>query len=47
MESMSGRVDLKMPDDVFRITSKGIEFIDMASNSVKEDRESSVYRSYD
>ena len=37
MESMSGRVDLKMPDDVFRITSKGIEFIDMASNSVKED----------
>ena len=38
MESMSGRVDLKMPDDVFRITSKGIEFIDMASNSVKEDK---------
>ena len=38
MESMSGRVDLKMPDDVFRITSKGIEFIDMATNSVKEDK---------
>lgn len=36
LESMSGRVDLKMPDDVFRINSKGIEFIDMASNSVKE-----------
>ena len=35
---MSGRVDLKMPDDVFRITSKGIEFIDMATNSVKEDK---------
>ncbi len=38
MESMSGRVDLKMPDDVFRITSKRIEFIDMATNSVKEDK---------
>ena len=38
MEYMSGRVDLKMPDDVFRITSKGIEFIDMATNSVKEDK---------
>ena len=37
MESMSGRVDLKMPDDVFRITSKGIEFIDMATNSVKKE----------
>lgn len=36
LESMSGRVDLKMPDDVFRINSKGIEFIDMASNSVNE-----------
>ena len=35
---MSGRVDLKMPDDVFRITSKGIDFIDMATNSVKADK---------
>lgn len=35
LESMSGRVDLKMPDDVFRITSKGIEFIDMGTNTVK------------
>ncbi|MBR8720495.1 hypothetical protein IX307_001662 [Bacteroides pyogenes] len=34
LESLSGRVDLKMPDDIFRITGKGIEFIDMASNSV-------------
>lgn len=33
-ESMSGRVDLTMPDDVFRITSKGIEFIEMNTNSV-------------
>ena len=47
MESMSGRVDLKMPDDVFRITSKGIEFIDMAYQQRKGRQESSVYRSYD
>lgn len=32
LESMSGRVDLEMPSDVFRITGKGIEFIDMESN---------------
>ena len=38
LESMSGRVDLKMPDDVFRITSQGIEFIDMASNSVNAEK---------
>lgn len=36
MESMSGRVDLKMPDDVFRITGQGIEFIDIASNSIND-----------
>lgn len=36
LESMSGRVDLSMPDDVFRITSTGIEFVDMKSNSIKE-----------
>lgn len=34
LESMSGRVDLKMPEDVFRITAQGIEFVDMASNQV-------------
>lgn len=34
LESMSGRVDLKMPNDVFRITSRGIEFIEIASNRV-------------
>ena len=33
-----GFVDLKMPDDVFRITSQGIEFIDMASNSVNAEK---------
>lgn len=34
LESMSGRVDLQMPTDVFRITPDGIEFVDMASNTV-------------
>lgn len=38
LESMSGRVDLKMPDDVFRITSKGIDFIDMATNSINPEK---------
>lgn len=36
MESMSGRVDLKMPDDVFRMTEQGIEFIHIASNSIND-----------
>ena len=36
LESSSGRVDLEMPDDVFRITDERIEFIDIASNSVNE-----------
>lgn len=40
MESMSGRVDLKMPDDVFRITGQGIEFVTMNDNTI--DREKSV-----
>lgn len=38
MESMSGRVDLKMPGDVFRITADGIEFIDMASNQINAEK---------
>lgn len=36
LESMSGRVDLSMPDDVFRITSTGIEFVEMKSNCINE-----------
>ncbi len=36
LESMSGRVDLKMPDDVCRFTDSGIEFIDMATNTIKQ-----------
>lgn len=35
LESMSGRVDLKMPDDVFRMTDR-IEFIDMETNTINE-----------
>lgn len=38
LESMSGRVDLTMPDDVFRITSEGIVFIDMETNSVNGEK---------
>ena len=34
LESLSKRVDLVMPNDVFRLTDKGIEFIKMAENSV-------------
>lgn len=38
LESMSGRVDLKMPEDVFRITDSGIEFIVMKQNAVDEQK---------
>ena len=38
LESMSRRVDLVMPDDVFRITSVGIQFVDIASNQVKTEK---------
>ena len=38
LESRSGRVDLEMPGDVFRITGERIEFIDMASNTVNEEK---------
>lgn len=38
MESMSKRVDLKMPDDAFRFTNDRIEFIRMASNSIDEEK---------
>lgn len=36
LESKSGRVDLVMPDDVFRGTDKGIEFIQSKTNTVDE-----------
>jgi len=35
LESMSGRVDLAMPDDVFRMDER-MEFIDISSNTIKE-----------
>jgi len=38
LESMSGRVDLVMPDDMFRVTKEGIEFIDMETNTVDEQK---------
>lgn len=37
LESMSGRVDLEMPDDVFRM-DKRMEFIKMESNRVDEEK---------
>lgn len=36
LESRSGRVDLEMPSDVFRITDQGIRFIDMETNRIDE-----------
>ena len=42
LESMSGRVDLKMPDDVFRKNNNGIEFIDIKTNSIDE-KKSRIY----
>lgn len=38
LESMSGRVDLDSPDDIFRIDRNGVTFIDCATNTVKEDK---------
>lgn len=38
LESMSGRVDLVLPDDVFRLTQHRIEFVDMASNTILEEK---------
>lgn len=38
LESMSGRVELQMPDDVFRLIDDGIEFIDIKSNAVDADK---------
>ena len=40
LESMSGRVDLKMPGDVFRITDTGIEFVTIASNTIDHEKSS-------
>lgn len=37
LEAMSGRVDLKMPEDVFRMTDR-MEFVDMETNTVNEEK---------
>lgn len=47
LESMSGRVDLEMPDDVFRITSSGIEFVVMATNRIDRGKERPFHRGDD
>lgn len=36
LESMSDRVDLTMPSDVFRLTASGIEFVEMKTNEINE-----------
>lgn len=41
LESMSGRVDLELPDDVFRLTDQGIEFVKMATNSLDQEKSAS------
>lgn len=38
LESRSGRVELTMPDDVFRITQSGIEFIVMNTNTPDKEK---------
>ncbi len=37
-DSQSGRVDLQMPEDVFRLTDTGIEFITAQTNTVNRDK---------
>ena len=38
LESLSKRVELVMPNDVFRLTDKGIEFVKMAENRVDAEK---------
>ena len=44
LESASGRVDLQFPPDVFRLTDKGIEFIDCETNTVNKAKSLSFSR---
>lgn len=37
-DSQSGRVDLQMPEDVFRLTNTGIEFITAQTNTINKDK---------
>lgn len=38
LESMPDRVDLEPPTDVFRITGQGIEFVDMQTNTLDQEK---------
>lgn len=38
LESMSGRVDLELPDDVFRMTDAGMEFVKMADKEIDHEK---------
>ena len=38
LDSESGRVDLQLPEDVFRLTDKGIEFITAETNEINTDK---------
>ncbi|MBQ6722923.1 MAG: DUF4857 domain-containing protein [Paludibacteraceae bacterium] len=44
LESASGRVDLQLPPDVFRLTKDGLEFIDCETNKVNKAKSLSFSR---
>ena len=44
LESASGRVDLQLPPDVFRLTKDGLEFIDCETNQVNKAKSLSFSR---
>ena len=44
LESASGRVDLQLPPDVFRLTNDGLEFIDCETNKVNKAKSLSFTR---
>ena len=44
LESASGRVDLTLPNDVFRLTDEGLEFIDCETNRVNRAKSLSFSR---
>ena len=44
LESASGRVDLTLPPDVFRLTNEGLEFIDCETNQVNKAKSLSFSR---
>ena len=44
LESASGRVDLQLPPDVFRLTADGLEFIDCETNTINRAKSLSFSR---